>query len=91
MKSPVVRGLLIGLGSEAAVALLLWVVLRVAGLPIAAHLSWFGACLVPPLLMVRHYVKREGRSPLVKTLITILFVTTILYIYLLLQHQAINY
>lgn len=86
MKSSITRGLLLGLGSELLVALLLWAGLAIAGLSTADHISWFGACLLPPLLLVRHFVKKDPNLTLVKTLITILFVSTIVFLYFLLRN-----
>ena len=88
MKSSVIRGLLLGLGSEIVVAMLLWAGLAIAGIGPMEHFPWFGACLFPPLLMIRYFVKKDSDLVLVKTLITILFVTTITYLFFVLRYNG---
>ena len=55
-------GLATGLGSAALTAVLLWIGIVVAGEQPSAHLRWFGACFVAPVLLLRHYAK-AGKYP----------------------------
>ena len=85
MKSSIFRGLLFGLGSEIVVALLLWAGLAIANVSPLEHISWFGACLLPPLFMIRFFLKKSPDILLVKTLIVILFVSTLVFCFFVLR------
>ncbi len=72
-------GLVGGLGSMAAIVLLLWIGLVVAGEPVDAHMRWFAAGIVPPLLLLRFYAKKRSQPAVVKTLITLIFITFVAF------------
>lgn len=81
-RDKVSTGLVVVLGSEAAVALLLWLGLAVAGIGYAGHLRWFGACFIPPVLFLRHYAKKRDCPTVTKTIIIALFITFVLFMLL---------
>ena len=81
--SPILRGLLLGIGSEAATALAVWIVLLVAGLPLAENVRWFALCFVPPVLILRHYANKKKDTNVTKVLITVLFVTFVAFMFLI--------
>ena len=84
-------GIIITLGSEVAVALLLWIGLAVAGVDVKEHLRWFGACFIPPVLLLRHYVKQKSSPAMTKTIIITLFVTFVLYMFLMIRLQPLTF
>lgn len=86
----VIKGVLIPIGTELAVALLLWLGLLIAGQPVASHIRWFGVCVVAPLLLLRHYAKRKVRTDVVKSVIIVLFITFVAYMFILFQTKAIE-
>lgn len=76
-------GLTIGLGSEILTALLLWIALRIADEPASIHVAWFGICFIPPILLLRHYAKGKRHPRITKTLAVVLFITFIVFLWLL--------
>jgi len=84
----VLVGLVVSVGSELLTALLLWVVLAVVGIETAAHLRWFAAIFVAPVLLLRVYAKRQEQPLVTKTIATVLFVTFIIYMVFLFKTGA---
>ena len=82
--------LLLGIGSEVVTALLLYVILLIAGVPAESHYSWFGVCIVPPLLLLRHFAKRKECPKITKTLITVLFFSTVALLFFLIKTNALS-
>ncbi len=72
-------GLVGGLGSMVAIVLLLWLGLVIAGEPVEAHMRWFAVGIVPPLLLLRFYVKKRRQPTVVKTLLTFIFVAFVAF------------
>lgn len=83
-------GLVGGLGSLLATAILLTIGLMIAGEPVEAHLSWYAGCFIVPLLIMRYYVKLQ-LSTVVKTIIVILFFTFIPFIFFLFKTHSLNF
>lgn len=75
-----VLGVVVTLGSEAIVALLLWMGLTIAGISPMEHIRWFGGCFVPPVLLLRYYAKKKEYPVVTKTIIITLFVTFIAFV-----------
>ncbi len=82
-------GLLVGLGSMAITALLLTVGLLVAEEPINAHMRWYGAIFIPPILLIRYYVKQR-LSVVTKTLFIVFFLFFIAFMILLFSTHQIT-
>lgn len=82
-------GLVVGLGSMAATALLLTLGLLLAGEAIGTHLRWYGAIFIPLILLVRYYVQQR-LSLVTKTLIILLFVFFIAFLTLLFSTHNIS-
>ena len=82
-------GLLVGLGSMAITALLLTVGLLVAEEPINAHMRWYGAIFIPPILLIRYYVKQR-LSVVTKTLFVVFFLFFIAFMILLFSTHQIT-
>lgn len=76
-------GIIITLVSEVAVVVLLLLGLTIAGVSPAEHLRWFGACFIPPVLFLRHYAKKKDCPIVTKTIIITLFITFILFMFLI--------
>lgn len=72
----ITTGLILGLGSIAATAVLLTLGLLVFGMAPEEHLRWYAACFVPPLLLLRYVIKLQLIT-ITKTLIITLFLTFI--------------
>ena len=88
MMNKVIKGIAIGLGSELAVGLLLWIVLAVTGMPVASNVTWFGGCLIPLVFFVRHYAKKKDEPELLKTLISILFISTLAFFWCVMKWKG---
>lgn len=82
-------GLVAGLGSLLAGALLLSIGLLVADLSLGEHARWYAGCFVPPLLIMRYYAKLQ-LSTVVKTIIITLFVFFIAYMLFLFKTHSLN-
>lgn len=84
------QGIVLALGSEIVVAALLYAGLLVAGIPAETRLRWFAVCFVAPLLLLRHIAKRKNRTLTMKTIIVILFVSFVAFMFLLLKIKALE-
>lgn len=83
-------GIVVGLLSEALTGLLLWGICAALTVPLRDHLSWLGVVFIPVLLILRYYTKNVRHLNTTKSLITVLFVTFVLYMYLLIStHSAL--
>lgn len=82
-------GLATGLGVLIVTALLLTAGLLLAGESVTAHISWYAGCFIPPLLIMRYYVKLQ-KSTVVKTIIVTLFITFIAFMFLLFKTHSLN-
>ena len=82
-------GLVAGLGSLLLTALLI-TALTFHLSPLTSHLTWFAGSFIPPLLIMRYYVKLQ-KSTVVKTIIVTLFVTFIAFMFLLLKTHSLNF
>lgn len=89
-QNSVTVGLILGLGSIAATALLLTLGLILAGESTIDHLQWYAGCFVPPILLLRYYIKLQHVT-VVKTLMTELFLTFIPFIILLFKTHSLNF
>ena len=87
----IIVGITAGLGSELLLAALLTVGLIVAGQPPMEHIRWYAAIFVPPLLLLRHYSKHKSQLRVIRTLIVILFLTFIAFMFYLLRAGLIVY
>lgn len=85
----VLQGVLLAACSEVLTAALLYVGLLVAGQPIGEHIRWFAICFVPPILLLRHFAKRKEFPIVTKSLIIVLFVTFVAFMFLLFRTKAI--
>lgn len=88
-KDTITVGLITGLDSLLLSALLLTAGLLIAGEPLLVHLSWYAGCFVPPLLIMRYYVKLQ-HSVTVKTLMTTIFITFIVFMFFLFKTHSLN-
>lgn len=88
-KDTVFVGLVTGVGSLLLTALLLTVGLVIAGEHTPTHLSYYAGCFVPPLLIMRYYVKLQ-HSVTVKTLMTTIFITFIVFMFFLFKTHSLN-
>ena len=82
-RNSVVLGVVVTLGSEAIVALLLWLGLTIAGISPMEHIRWFGGCFIPPVLLLRHYAKKKEYPVVTKTIIITLFITFLAFMFLI--------
>lgn len=76
----IITAVLITLGSEAAIALLLFCGLLIAKESPAEHVRWFAAMFIPPILILRNYAKKEDRTTLeLKAIIITLFLSVVAF------------
>lgn len=78
----ILTGIVLAVGSELAVVLLLWIALLIAGVAPGDYLRWFGACFIPPVLILRHYAKNKDYPTVTKTIIITLFITFLAFMYM---------
>ena len=82
-------GLVAGLGSLIVTAMLITGILLVTG-NVSTLLSIYAGSFVPPLLIMRYYVKLQ-LSTVVKTIIVTLFITFIAFMFLLFKTHSLNF
>lgn len=89
----IIVGIVAGLGSELLLALLLTVGLIATGNwpPNESQIRWYAGVMVAPLLLVRYYSKQKQWLNVTRTLIVVLFVTSVAIIYYLLHYNIIVY
>lgn len=90
-KDTILSGILLSLGSEVAVALLLSLGLILAHQPIEPRISWYAACYLPPILLLRHFARTQQHPVITKTIATLLFLTFIPFMYFLISHHILNF
>ena len=76
-------GVATGLSVMLAYCLLLTVGLLIAGETVTDHIRWYGGMFVPLLLVLRHYAKKGTQLTVTRTLIVLMFVTFVAFIYYL--------
>lgn len=89
-KDSLLWGAAFSLGSEVLCALLLWVVLLLTGTAVEAHVRWFAACFVPPLLLIRYYAHAKDYPNTLKASIVTFFVTFVAFMWFLLKYHHLN-
>lgn len=83
-KDTIATGLILGLGSEIAVAAILWLVLILLGESVNEHIRWFGGSVIPLVLILRYYVKKKTYPVVSKTLMVTLFITFVVLLMVIL-------
>ena len=83
-------GIVAGLGSMIVTALLITAMLIIVGDSASAHLSLYAGCFVPPILIMRYYVKKQF-SIVVKTMIVLIFVLFIAFMFILFKTHSLNF
>ncbi len=83
-------GFVVGLGSELIIALLLYAGLLIADINPADHVRWFGGIFIAPVLFLRFYAKSRRYQTVTKTIITILFISFLLFMFYLFKTKAIT-
>lgn len=81
-------GIVVGLSVLVLGSLLLTAGLLIAGQPACDHLRWYGGVFVVQILVLRYYVKLQ-KTTVVKSLIILLFVTFLLYMFLLFRTHSL--
>ena len=76
-------GLVTGLAAMLAYVLLLTAGLLIAGESVADHIRWYGGMFVALLLVLRYYAKKGTHLAATRTLIVLLFVSFVAFIYYL--------
>ena len=87
----VIVGIIAGLGSELLLALLLTIGLVIAGEVPIDHIRWYAGVFVAPLLLLRYYSKQKSWLRVTRTLIVVLFVTFVAFMFYLLKTHLIVY
>lgn len=85
-----VQGLLIALFSEVLTAILVLLALHIWKQPVEDSLRWFALCFVPPLLLLRYFAKHKAYPLVTKSVIVVLFVTFVIFMYLMFKFNAIS-
>ena len=83
-------GIVAGLGSMIVTALLITAILIIVGDSASAHLSLYAGCFVPPILIMRYYVKKQF-SIVVKTMIVLIFVLFIAFMFILFKTHSLYF
>lgn len=87
----VIVGIIAGVGSELLLALLLTIGLVIAGEAPIDHIRWYAGVFVAPLLLLRYYSKQKSWLRVTRTLIVVLFVTFVAFMFYLLKAHLIVY
>lgn len=85
----VTTALVASVGLMALCTVLLAVGLALAGEPVEGRLRWFAAVFVPLLLLLRYYIGKQ-RSVATKTVIIVLFVTFVAFMFLLFHTHSLT-
>lgn len=85
----VLTGLTAGIGSELLFCLLLNGIFSVANIPWEPHARWFFGMFIPLLLILRTYAKQKNYLTVVRTLITVLFVTFLAFMLFLIKNHLL--
>lgn len=84
-------GIVAGLGSLVLSASLVWLALALLGMPLMENIRWFALTFVPLAVIVRCYAKSQKHARVLKTLLSILFVSFVAFMFLFLnQPNAIQ-
>lgn len=89
-QNKVIVGIVAGIGSMLGFAIALTIGLMIAGEPVGAHIRWYGGMFIPLLLVLRHYAKRREQLTVTRTLIVLLFLTFLAFMFYLLQSRTIT-
>ena len=89
-KNSLPLGTIATLLSELLCALLLWLILLVAGIPVTEHLRWFAVAFVPPALLLRYYAHRKDFPDTLKAVIVTLFITVVLFMWWMLKYKHLT-
>ena len=84
-------GIIVGLGSELLLALLLTVGLIIAGESPTEHIRWYAGVFIAPMLALRYYSKQKSWLRVTRTLIVILFVTVVAFMFYLIKAHLLVY
>lgn len=90
-RNSIAAGILLTLASETLCALLLWGVLALLGQDLEAHLRWFAAAFVPPLLLLRHYAHEKDYPLTLRAVIVTFFVTFAAFMWAMLKYHYITF
>lgn len=82
-QNKVLVGIVAGLGSLLACALLIGLVLAIVGIPVMEHLNWFAGCFLPLVLVLRYYAKEKEYLTVTKTLIVVTFLAFVAFMVIL--------
>lgn len=82
-RNSILTGIIAELGSQLLFVLLLAAALTIIGEPISSHLRWFAGAFIPGLLVVRYYAKKKDFLLTTKTVISLFFLTFIIFLFLL--------
>lgn len=89
-QNKVIVGIVAGVGSMLGFVIALTIGLMIAGEPIGAHIRWYGGMFIPLLLVLRHYAKHREQLMVTRTLIIILFITFLAFMFYMLKSQTIT-
>lgn len=89
-QNKVIVGIVAGIGSMLGFAIALTIGLMVSGEPVGEHIRWYGGMFIPLLLVLRHYAKRREQLTVTRTLIVLLFLTFLAFMFYLLQSRTIT-
>lgn len=90
-RNTIATGIIATLLSEVLCALLIFLILLIPVVGLAGHERWFAAAFVPPLLLVRHYAKAEQYPLALKSSITTLFISFVVFMWVMLKYKIIMY
>ncbi|MCQ2295172.1 MAG: hypothetical protein MJZ67_05915 [Bacteroidales bacterium] len=89
-RNSITLGILLVVFSELVAALLLWVGLLIAGIPVVDHVRWFAIAFVPPILLLRYYAKVQEYPLTLRAIICSVFVTFVAFIWFMVKYHYIT-
>ena len=90
-KDSIALGIVATLLSELLCAVLVWIVIVIAQIPVAENARWFAIAFVPPLLLLRYYAKIQDYPTTLKSVITTFFVTFVVFMWVMLKYKYISF
>lgn len=89
LQDKILTGIIVGIGTLIICSALLTLGLVLTGESVGEHLRWYGGAFIVLLLILRWYVKQQ--KPIVtKTLIVILFLSFLTFMYLLFHTHSLT-
>lgn len=83
--------IIVGLGTVLLVGCFLSIGMRLAGISFMDNLRWIGCAFIPLILILRAYMKTGKHLVVSRTLIVVLFVLFLIFIFAMMKTNSISF